>query len=145
MKSHFHHLIGGVVLSLTLLAGAIRPISTVQAGTELPPRATPTPAPSEKDAPQKENPTGAFIELQAAPSGSWGVVQWQDSAGAWHPVEGWQGTLPASGRWWVHPKDFGTGPFRWAVFAEPGGRLVGVSQPFHLPAGANTLQAVVVP
>jgi hypothetical protein len=72
-------------------------------------------------------------------------VQWQDSAGGWHDVEGWRGPLAEGNRrWWVAAKDFGSGPFRWAIIEESGGRLLGASQPFNLPTQANeTLQVTV--
>jgi hypothetical protein len=66
--------------------------------------------------------------------GAWSVVQWQDINGDWQDVDGWRGTLDGSGqrRWWVAAKDFGSGPFRWAVGEA-------VSAPFNLPAvGAET-------
>jgi hypothetical protein len=89
---------------------------------------------------------GAYIELVGSdvPAGAWGVVQWQDSAGGWHNVEGWQGLMVNSSRWWVHPKDFGTGPFRWAVLNAPGGAVLKVSEPFQLPTGANETTLVTV-
>lgn len=147
MKTHLQYLcfIGGAMLALTILAWAILPAPTVQAGTGLPPQATPTPTHTEKKEHTRENRAGAYIELQTAPiAASWGVVQWQDSAGGWHAVEGWQGTLPASSRWWVHPKDFGTGPFRWAVFDAPGGGMLAASRPFQLPNAANQLLPVAL-
>jgi hypothetical protein len=123
-----------------------------QAGPELPPRGTPTPIPppggsDEKDN-KREKPPGAYIELQTQPSraGLWAVVQWQDNAGGWRDVEGWRGALDTSGyqRWWVAAKDFDTGPFRWLVTAEPGGRVLGGSAPFNLPRTANETTRVQV-
>lgn len=40
-------------------------------------------------------------------------------------------------RWWVAPKDSGTGPFRWVVTGQPGGAQLAVSHPFALPGGLN--------
>jgi hypothetical protein len=116
-----------------------------QAGASLPPRKpTSTPGPDKKDK-SSHSPVGAYIELQA-PAGSWAVVQWQDSAGNWHEVEGWRGALPASARWWVAAKDFGKGPFRWAVSQGPGGSVLGLSSPFYLPGAANeTLGVTAAP
>jgi hypothetical protein len=79
-----------------------------------------------------------------APSGAWRVVQWQDSAGDWQDVAGWQGPLPQNARWWVHEKDFGRGPFRWAITQGQGGLVLGVSQAFNLPGGANQTVQVTV-
>ena len=85
--------------------------------------------------------SGAYLELHVsgAPSGAWSVVQWQDSAGGWHNVDGWVSSLDARGsqRWWVAAKDFGQGPFRWVVIQKPGNMELGVSEPFSLPTGAN--------
>ena len=89
--------------------------------------------------------TGAIIELTVlgAPAGAWAVVQWQDSTGGWHDVEGWRSMLGESGtkRWWVAPRDFGTGPFQWVIAQGTEGTQLAVSEPFTLPASANqTLQ-----
>jgi hypothetical protein len=109
---------------------------------------------------------GAFIELHTEFPATWSwetshwqelwaVVQWQDLSGAWHDVEGWQGTLDGvevgeNGAvvglklWWVAEPDLGTGPFRWRVTYGQEGRLLGTSAPFHLPSAANTTLPVVV-
>ena len=143
--------IGPIVLAAVLvcvLALLGQPLS-VQAGPTLPPRDPPTPTPSpDKDKGDKDKPAGAYIELQTqiASTGAWSVVQWQDNAGGWHDVEGWRGPLADSNnrRCWVAAKDFGTGPFRWAVTQGQGGQLLGASAPFKLPNGANeTLQVAV--
>jgi hypothetical protein len=121
----------------------------VQAGSTLPPRnpPTPTPGPGRDKGSDKDKPVGAYIELQTslASAGAWSVVQWQDSAGGWHDVEGWRGPLSDANnwRWWVAAKDFGKGPFRWAVTQGPGGPLLGVSAPFNLPGAANETALVV--
>jgi hypothetical protein len=90
----------------------------------------------------------AYIELQVQPalSGAWSVVQWQDSAGNWHDVEGWRSSLPESGiqRWVVEAKDFNTGPFQWVVRQGQLGSTAGMSNPFNLPAGANETVRVAV-
>jgi len=134
------------VLCLTLLVGAVLPVPTVEAG--LPGRDTPTPAPlpGASDDKKDNTPVGAWIELQVsgASSGAWSVVQWQNSAGGWEDVEGWQGPLPQSTRWWVHRKDFGIGPFRWIVTRGPGGAELGSSASFNLPGQPNqTVQQTV--
>ena len=144
--------IGPIVWATVLvciLALLSQPLS-IQAGPTLPPREPPTtPTPSaDKDKGGKDKPAGAYIELQTqiASAGAWSVVQWQDSAGGWHDVEGWRGPLADSNnrRWWVAAKDFGAGPFRWAVTQGQGGSLLGVSAPFNLPSGVNEMLQVVV-
>ena len=59
--------------------------------------------------------------------------------GDWHDVAGWQGTLDDGQlkTWWVAKKDFGTGPFRWAVHLEKSGPLVASSESFFLPDGVG--------
>lgn len=74
----------------------------------------------------------------------WTVIEWQDAAGDWHPVVGWQGSfdhvLPEGERyfglktWWVAPDDLGTGLFRWLVYREHGGTLLSTSDSFSLPS-----------
>lgn len=98
--------------------------------------------------PEPDESLGAYIELHvvSAPAGAWAVVQWQDSVGNWHNVDGWQNAL-ATGkniRWWVAPKDFGRGPFRWAVTESPGECLLAVSSPFTLPDEANEMLQITL-
>lgn len=137
------------MLWLLLLAGLLGLAlgsELVQAGPTLPPRDTPKPGPQGGDDKDSDKPVGAYIELQTqlGAAGGWSVVQWQDSAGNWRDVEGWRGPLAEGNRrWWVAAKDFGSGPFRWAITQGPGGSLLGVSAPFKLPGEAN--QTLVVP
>ncbi|MFQ5614406.1 MAG: hypothetical protein ACE5H9_19970 [Anaerolineae bacterium] len=136
--------LGISVMVTTVLALAVSPL-TIRAQPTLPPRntITPTPPPGDDDGP----PLGAYIELSVpgAPAGVWTGVQWQDANGDWQIVEGWQGTLDSGGkRWWVAPKDFATGPFRWTVFQGQGGPVLGSSQPFNLPGEAQTTTQVTV-
>lgn len=129
------------ILFTSLLAWAMWPASVAEA--DLPPRNTPTPIPaSSKDIDKDDDgPIGAWLELQAgsAHAGKWSGVQWQNSAGAWENVDGWQGSLDEAGRcsWWVAAKDFGRGPFRWVITQGKGGPVLSASEPFYLPAGAN--------
>jgi hypothetical protein len=72
----------------------------IRAEPALPSRSTPTPIrPSGEGKQEREVEEGAYIELgiQDLLSGAWTVVQWQDTAGNWHDVEGWQGWLDADG------------------------------------------------
>jgi hypothetical protein len=143
-SKHFGTLwLASIVTVFSLLALASPPAPTYA----LPVRDTPTPTRArERDRDSK--PVGAHIELHApgSPAGAWAVVQWQDSAGGWHDVEGWQGTLGEGGnqRWWVAARDFGKGPFRWVVSQGQGGPALGVSQPFNLPGEANQVVPVTV-
>lgn len=130
------------VLSIAALGFLVVLTLTAAVPTQdLPPR-PPTPTP--ESSPLR----GAFITLRAwnAPLDAWTVVQWQDALGDWHDVEGWRGRLDdkigAEKTWWVAPRDFETGPFRWLVYAEPGGELLGASDAFDLPE--RTGQVVTV-
>jgi hypothetical protein len=76
----------------------------------------------------------------------WTVVQWQDSAWGWHDVEGWRGNFDEGNRkvWWVAWADFGTGPFRWAVYQTEGGPLLATSEAFMLPQSAAEWMTIQV-
>ncbi len=124
-----------VVAMLLTLTG----LAPVFAG--LPPRPTPSPAPT----PEKFSPAGAQLVLQTH-AGPWSVVQWQDINGAWHDVDGWRGAVEnGTVTWWVAPKDFGTGPFRWAVSLSAASEIVAAGEPFTLPAASNETVIVTVP
>jgi hypothetical protein len=133
------------LLIVLLLGGLVSFPPATQAGSTLPPRNTPTPTPDEGKDHQKDKPAGATIELEVPPAwaSAWAVVQWRSAEG-WHKVEGWRGSLPESGRWWVAAKDFGAGPFRWLVTQGPGGPALGVSEPFYLPQFPNETRQVRV-
>jgi len=150
---------GGIIVAAVLLLtltgtlfGLAWPLVTAEAGATLPPRRSEPQQPDKGDGGGggngKSTPLGAYIELQAtgAPAGSWAVVQWQDSTGAWHDVEGWQGALGTDGyqRWWVAAKDFGTGPFQWVVKQGSDGPVWGSSDSFSLPGGTNEILRVEV-
>jgi len=95
----------------------------------------PTSTPTRK--PAARRPTGAHIVLQVDGTAArlWTIVQWMDAQGDWHDVTGWRGDLDDEHHktWWVHPRDFGTGPFRWIVLEDPHGPMLAASAPFHLP------------
>jgi len=71
------------------------------------------------------------------------MVQWQDSAGVWRDVQGWQGSFDAvsqgegSKTWWVAQQDWGKGPFRWELCQQSTGAMLATSDPFYLPGGPN--------
>jgi len=140
-------LVAGIlaILVSTLLAGALSPAMTQAAPPISPLPSRPAPVADEDDEEddddEDDEPVGAHIELQvqSAPSGVWTMVQWQNSAGIWHDVKGWRGTLDEAGKrvWWVAWTDFGKGPFRWAVYQSPDGDLLAESESFYLPNSAG--------
>jgi hypothetical protein len=113
----------------------------------LPPRRTPTAVPNQEEH-ADALPEGAFIQVSLAESGQglWAGVQWQDVYGDWHDVQNWQGPLSQGGaqRWYVAPKDYGTGPFRWLVRSGQGGDILGTSVSFFLPGAAQQVLVVSV-
>ncbi len=140
------HLLIGLVILLAIAGGPVLTAIPAQAAPPaLPPR--PEPPPTNPSTGSQDNDdgsggqdeqVGAYIRLQveAAQSGLQAGVQWQDSAGGWHAVESWQGPVSAGGtqQWWVAPKDFNTGPFRWVV-----GQGAATSSPFNLPQQGNSV------
>jgi hypothetical protein len=86
-----------------------------------------------------------------APEGAVATVQWQDQAGAWRNVAGWQAPLEIADdasttfqQWAVYPQDYGRGPFRWTVTSQPGNVVWATSTPFFLPDGDGAALAVSV-
>ncbi|MCA9917898.1 MAG: hypothetical protein KC445_08105 [Anaerolineales bacterium] len=115
-------------------------LSTPAPVTALPPRPTPTAVP----APPLP---GAQIRLQLAgemSANNWTIVQWQDAAGSWHDVSGWQGELEADGSktWWVGQELLGSGPFRWLVLLD--GTAVAHSDVFELPTQPGTTLPILI-
>lgn len=103
-----------------------------------PPLTTPTAAP------RRESLSAIRLAAPGAPATAWTVMQWQDALGGWHDVEGWRGEFDADGyKTWRFPEQhFGTGPFRWQVFAKRDGALWAVSAPFDLPDGRDQTLAI---
>ena len=128
----------GLLLAVMLLLGN-QLLSVDMAQAALPPR-------HQHHKTQVDKPVGAHLLLSGSdmPAGSWAVVQWQDSAGGWHDVEGWRGDIHSSQHWWVAARDFGKGPLRWAVTDGPDGQVLGASQTFQLPDTANQTLVVTV-
>jgi len=87
----------------------------------------------EADGEGDSSPRVASIGLYL-PFDGWTVVQWQDESG-WYDVESWQASPEQSWVIWnVEEKDFGKGPFRWAVFeGQERGEPMAVSEEFYLP------------
>ena len=117
-----------------------------------PPPTTPQPAEQTPDNDDNEKPPVAYIELSApfVSSNAWTTVQWQNEAGQWHKVAGWQGAFdrPYEKTWAVEVKDFGSQSFRWVVYDGKAGQLVAVSKVFDLPRGAHEVvrvEAVISP
>ena len=58
-------------------------------------------------------------------------------------MDGWKGTPDevvsdqARKVWWVAQPQMGQGPFRWVVYTQPGGKMLGASESFSLPAVAD--------
>jgi hypothetical protein len=157
LRVSFRFLIG-IAAILVLVATALL-LSPIQAARALPPRpALPTELAS--------GPSGGSIELHARfPStwpwsttdwqDLWTIVQWQDNNGAWHSVNGWQGTfdlvkvgegeeITGQKAWWVSTSDLGKGPFRWQVYRSQGGTLAATSEPFDLPGTNGAIVTVEV-
>lgn len=147
-KCKLHRWMGITLLIFGVAVALVGLWAPAQAGPALPPRQPPTtPQPDNDKKHDRDKPIGAYIELQAptAAAGSWTVVQWQDSAGNWREVEGWQGPLEGHSKlWWVAAADFGKGPFRWIILSGPGGSVSATSNPFNLPNGANEIVRVQV-
>jgi hypothetical protein len=141
--------LAAIAISLVVVGVLWAPIPAAQA--DLPPRPTVQAQPKAKS----RSPVGAQIKLHVQFPADWPwasvhwqdlgtLVQWRDTWGGWHTVEGWQGELDdvtvdgagmVSGQktWWVAEKDFDTGPFRWMVTRGKGGTLLAASESFNLP------------
>ena len=114
------------------------------AAADLPERPTPVAAKKDRDKDDKKV-AGAHIQLQANGFNGWSEVQWQDSDENWQMVEGWQGYLEDGAiMWWVHPKDFNNGPFRWVIYEQPGGALTAMSETFALPQSVQEVLVVTI-
>jgi hypothetical protein len=135
----------GLLCAVTLIAGLWTSTPTATAAPP-PPRPTLTPTP------YAARSVGSYIELRVPTDNInlWTVVQWQDTQGNWHDVETWRGILDeinnykGDKRWWLYPRDYGTGPFRWAIYDQPNGHLLATSRSFNLPAAANQHEIVEV-
>ena len=140
MNHKKHQTILWLALALALISVLVLawlPLPT-QAGPDLPPRKPPPVQPPDDDDDKDDEPIGAHIVLHvpSAPAGVWTIVQWQDTAGGWHDIDGWQGTLDEGDQkmWWLGPGLFGKGPFRWLVYqSTKGEKLLAPSESFYLP------------
>jgi hypothetical protein len=137
---------------------ALPPRPTPPASPALPPRPVPGPHSTSSQAP-----TGGYIELDVQLGHSWAVgdvpwqalwtvVQWQDRAGEWHDVVGWQGSLDEANSagckkvWWVAREDLAQGLFRWVIYRHRGGESLAQSESFDLPhkVGETTCVGVML-
>jgi hypothetical protein len=144
----------GLIITVLLLAQT--------ALADLPPRPEPGPDPTGSDG---SGGSQLILLVQFPTEWPWESVHWQDlqtevqwqdpHTGAWHRVEGWQGTLDTieideaglvtgMKTWWVGASDLGTGPFRWLVYSSPGESLLATSAPFDLPDSQGASFTVVV-
>ena len=135
-----------LVFFLGLVASLISP--ALPAHAELPPRPESSPTPPTE--PSNDSTIGAQIRLEVAGAvgNEWTVVEWQDpNTSDWHTVEGWQGTLEATGIqvWWVGKTEFGQSPFRWLLYDEKGGTLLDMSAEFTLPTRNKQIVVVSIP
>lgn len=145
MTNREHNLIRAALVAVIgiLLLIVSLPSLSLAASSALPTRPTRLPTATPTATPQAPAPVkpqvGAYIELLVhfaqAPTEVWTIVQWQDYHGAWHDVDGWQGTLDEGNHklWWVADKDLGTGPFRWVIYQDQAGPPLAASEPFYLP------------
>lgn len=155
MRIPFICLVGLTFLGMLIGTSVVK----IEANDDLPPR-PPTATP---ERPKVQ--VGAHILLSMQTTSSvtqplWSVVQWQGASGEWHDVDGWRGEIVnGSKRWWVDEKDFGKGPYRWAVYQKQGNvgdsegedsiyqreaALWATSKPFHLPTQTGSSLVVFV-
>jgi hypothetical protein len=76
------------------------------------------------------------------------VVQFRNASGEWQDVSGWIQPLRNTSTvlWNVWRRDWGTGPFRWAVKNEAKNYVMATSTGFYLPGAGTYLDiAVVIP
>jgi len=94
-------------------------------------------------------PAEGAITLRAYPTEPdyWTVVEWGDSQGGWHQVEGWQALFDDQHQvaWGISSDDFGKGPYRWVIHESKGGAIVAASDPFSLPASAGEAVGIHIP
>ncbi len=119
------------------------------------PTSTPTPVPrlyNDEYCPDPKLDNLAHIRLTIlSPAGkAWydtarktmSAVEWADTSGGWHAVENWQKMPYTQIVWGVWPRDYGSGPFRWAIYDS--GSLIGASGSFYLPTGERHMTDIVV-
>jgi len=142
------------VAIICVLVANLLPSSSARATQlALPPRPTPTTTLK----PPKSAPDGGVIELYikfdqaiVPTQALWSIVQWQDSLGMWHDVDGWQGTPDAiitggaTKTWWVNKTDLGKGPFRWVIYAADKNKWLAESPSFYLPKTPGQKVEIVV-
>ena len=153
---HFFTLLGGIIILILAVA------NSATADYKLPPRNTPDPTAEPNSQSGSVTSAGGRVHLRVLFSrdwpwdtmhwqeGLWHVIEWNDHAGTWYAVDGWQGTLETiqqeDDRWvgqkelWVAQDNFGAGPFRWLIYKGEGGALMATSPEFYLPSeSGNTI------
>jgi LysM repeat protein len=144
LTSHtYRGLLGLAAGMLSLCLGAMLAMAPGQSAQASSPfqveRATPTDELTPGTPPETSgSPSAGTIQLftNGAPASAWTSVEWKDTQGLWHAVNGWQGGLDAAGQrlWWVDQADLGTtGVYRWVVYEEMGGLVWATSATFRLP------------
>jgi hypothetical protein len=111
--------------------------TTPPAATAIAPTATPIFAP-----PPSAEGGLIILDASAAPiplAQNQTIVQWQNEAGDWFDVAGWQGELNEQKQvvWWVAPQHLGQSPFRWLIFRE--NNQVLTSPSFTLPTSGGQI------
>ena len=90
---------------------------------------------------------GIQLQIIAPPSGAYVAVQFQYPNGTWANIDAWTGPLDpmANGyvKYWVDPKDFGKGPFRWVVWDKQGGKVLAMSAPFYFATFATVVGSIM--
>ena len=156
------NLLGSLIVIGALCAWGMVLLPVQASPATLPPRyATPTVTPASAPTVPAAAPKGAAIVLELTFGEGWHnqgmvwqelwtVVEWQDAGGAWHAVEGWQGSIgKVDGNtgwttWRLEKNLFGQGPFRWVVYAHQDGPVLAHSQPFDLPGQTGKTVTVAV-
>jgi hypothetical protein len=90
---------------------------------------------------------GIQLQIIAPPAGAYVGVQFQFPNGTWANVDAWTGPLDPTAhgyvKYWVDPKDFGKGPFRWVVWDKQGGKVLAMSAAFYFPTYATVVGSII--
>ena len=140
-------LLGSALLFCFLLLPLLFFSPVVSADTPPRPELTATPTPVTTPEPETTLPSTAVIILTLPDPAPvlWTSVQWQDEQGVWINASGWQSDFNADNMvvWAVAPAEYGTGPYRWVIYAEEGGDIQAMSDLFELPNGRYAMRIPV--